>query len=163
VSEAGRALRQALALAALSVVAAAAVHSALVLRFGRGEFRETFFDAAANPGIRLITLEEAEDLWRTNAAVFFDARSPTLYDAGHVPGAGSIPVPPSRPVIPAEVLEIAKDRTLVVYCEGGSSCMVSQALAQRFNAEGFKDVRVFDGGWAAWTAAGLPVERSEKR
>jgi rhodanese-related sulfurtransferase len=163
VSEAGRAVRQALALAALAVVVAAAVRVPLIKRFVRGEFRETFFETAAYPGIRLITLEEAEDLWRTGGAVFFDARSSALYDAGHVPGAGSIPIPPSRPVIPAEVLGIARDRTLVVYCEGGSSCMASQALALRFNAEGFKDVRVFDGGWAAWTEAGLPAERSEKR
>src|SRR5512137_2504030 len=68
VSEAGRAVRQALALAALSVVVAAAVHLPLVKRFARGEFRTSFFQAAEYPGIRLISLAEAEDLWRAGQA-----------------------------------------------------------------------------------------------
>ncbi|MGZ5556150.1 MAG: rhodanese-like domain-containing protein, partial [Candidatus Aminicenantales bacterium] len=105
-SESGRVLRQALALGTLALVIAALAHLPLIKRFVRGEFRESFFRASEYPGIRLITAEEAEDLWRTGTAIFFDARQSALYDAGHVPGAGSIPVPPSRPVIPAEVMEI---------------------------------------------------------
>lgn len=161
-SEPGRALRQALALGLLGVLVAAAVHLPLIKRFARGEFRETFFQASAHPGLRLITLEETEDLWRNGAAVFFDARKPALYDAGHVPGAGSIPVLRSRIMIPADVMAMAKDRTLVVYCEGGE-CVVSHALALRLSEEGFKDIRVFTGGWAGWTAAGLPVEKTETK
>jgi rhodanese-related sulfurtransferase len=151
-----------LVLGALGLLIAAAVHVPLIKRFARGEFRESFFQASEYPGVRLITVEEAEDLWRTGTAIFFDARQSALYDAGHVPGAGSIPVPPSRPVIPAEIMEIARDRTLVVYCEGGN-CQVSLALAHRLTGEGFRDVRVFSGGWAAWTAAGLPEEKTERK
>ena len=161
-SEAQRVLRQALTLGALSFVIATLAHLPLIKRFARGEYRESFFQAAEHPGIRIITLEEAEDLWRTGTAIFFDARQSALYDAGHIPGAGSIPVPPSRPVIPAEVMMIARDRTLVVYCEGGN-CQVSLALAHRLTGEGFRDVRVFSGGWAAWTAAGLPEEKTARK
>ncbi len=161
-NEARRVARQALVLGTLALVIAALAHLPLIKRFVRGEFRESFFQASEYPGVRLITLEEAEDLWRTGTAIFFDARQSALYDAGHVPGARSVPVPPSRPVIPAEVMEIARDRTLVVYCEGGN-CQVSLALAHRLTGEGFRDVRVFSGGWEAWTAAGLPEEKTERK
>ena len=89
--EGWRVPRQVLALVALSVLVAAAVHTPLIRRFARGEFRDTFFQAAEVPGVRLITLEEGEDLWRTGVAALVDARRPPLYAAGHVPGALSLP------------------------------------------------------------------------
>jgi rhodanese-related sulfurtransferase len=165
VSEAGRALRQALALAALAAVAAAAVRFPLIERFVRGEFRESFFQAGEHPGIRLITLEEAEDLWREGMTVVLDARAAEPFDRGHVPGARNVPAGDAGRAgssLPDELLKTPRGMTLVVYCEGGD-CQSSLTLSRRLHDEGFKDIRVFDGGWAAWTAAGLPVERSEKR
>jgi rhodanese-related sulfurtransferase len=162
VSEAGRAVRQALALAALSVVVAAALHVPLIKRFVRGEFRETFFEAAAYPGIRLIMLEEAEDLWRAGASAVLDARTEDPYARGHVPGARNVPVAGARTDLPEELRGETPGRTLVIYCEGGD-CRSSLILAKRLHDEGFRDIRVFSGGWAAWTEAGLPEERSEKK
>ena len=156
-SEARRALRQAAALAGLSIVAAAALHVPLIGRFVRGEFREVFFQTAAYPGLRLITLEEAEDLWRTGAALILDARTAELYERGHVPGARTLPAAASEKDAAASLSDVPKDRALVVYCEGGD-CQSSLALAKRLHEAGFADIRVFSGGWAAWSGAGLPVE-----
>ena len=160
--EGGRVLRQALALGALSVLLAAAVHFPLIGRFLRGEFRETFFQAAEHSGLRMITFEEAEDLWRTAAAVFLDARTSALFGQGHVPGARSLPASAPGKELAAAVAGQPRERTTVVYCEGGD-CQSSLVLAERLIDEGFRDVRVFSGGWAAWTAAGLPQERTETR
>ncbi len=161
-SETGRALRQALILGALAVLISAAVHFPLVKRFARGEFRETFFQAAEYPGVRLITLEEAEDLWRTGAAAaILDARAEKLFRQGHVPGALNVPAAGAGPPLPSELLGRARDKALVVYCEGGD-CQSSLALAKRLHGEGFRDIRVFGGGWAEWTKAGLPEETAEK-
>jgi rhodanese-related sulfurtransferase len=158
VSEAGRAVRQALALAVLSVIVAAAVHSALVLRFGRGDFKESFILTADVPGIRLITLSEGEDLWRAENAVFFDARPAAAYGEGHVPRAQNLPsVAFDRP-LPAEVQAVPKFKTLVVYCEGGD-CQTSLLQARRLHDEGFTDVRVMTAGWSGWATARLPQEK----
>jgi rhodanese-related sulfurtransferase len=161
VSEAGRAVRQAAAIAGLSLVIAVAVQIPLIKRFARGEFRETFFEASAYPGIRTITLEEAEDLWRTAAAVC-DARAEESYARGHMPGARNVPTVEARPALPDDLSSEARDKTLLVYCEGGD-CRSSLTLAKRLHDAGFRDIRVFGGGWAAWVKAGLPEERSEKR
>lgn len=159
-NEAGRALRQALALGAISVLVAASVHFPLIKRFARGEFREAFFAAADYPGVRLITLEEGEELWRTGGAVFVDARKETEFRDGHVPGALSAPAAQAEKAVPQALRALTRDRALVIYCEGGD-CQSSLLLAKRMSLEGFKDIRVFTGGWAGWTAAGLPAERSE--
>ncbi len=159
-NETGRALRQALALGAISVLVAAAVHAPLIKRFARGEFRETFFEAAAHPGIRMITLEEGEDLWRTGGAVFIDARKEAEFREGHVPGALSAPAARAEKAMPQALQALARDRALVIYCEGGD-CQSSLLLAKRLSQDGFKDIRVYTGGWAGWTAAGLPMEKAE--
>ena len=156
-TEARRTFRQALALAALSVLVAAAVHFPLIQRFARGEFRETFFVQADYPGVRLITLAEAEDLWRAGETVFLDARAPDLYAEGHVPRARSVPAAEIETLMPVLVLRMAKEAALVVYCEGGD-CQSSLTLAERLHDEGFKDIRVLSGGWEEWKRAGLPGE-----
>ena len=161
-SEARRVLRQALALGALSVLVAAAVNAPLIRRFVRGEFRESFFQAAEYPGIRLITLEEGEDLWRVGTAVLIDARRASLYKEGHLPRAVSLPAEETAKTLPSDVLALPREGTIVVYCEGGD-CQSSLLLAKRLHGERFKDIRVMTGGWAGWQAAGLPEEKSDGR
>jgi rhodanese-related sulfurtransferase len=160
VSEAGRVLRQVLAIGALGLLIAAAVHFPLIKRFARGEFRKSFFQAAEYPGIRLITVAEAEDLWGTARAAFIDARRTGLYDEGHVPGARSVPASEAEKALTADLLSSPREGILVVYCEGGD-CQSSLLLAKRLHGEGFKDIRVMTGGWEEWTKAGLPQEKGD--
>lgn len=159
-SEAQRVLRQALALGALSLFIAAAVHFPLIQRFARGEFKESFFQAAEYPGVRLITLEEAEDLWRKGEVVFLDARRQALYHDGHVPSARSFPATEAKPALPAGILSLPRPGTIVVYCEGGD-CQTSLLQARRLHDQGFMDIRVMTEGWAGWQAAGLPGEKGD--
>jgi rhodanese-related sulfurtransferase len=159
-SDARRVLAQAAALVALSVLVGAAVHFPLVGRFARGEFRETFFQASEYPGIRLISLEEAEDIWQTQVAVFIDARRNELYREGHVPRSLNLPANESARTLPSLVMTFAREGTVVVYCEGGD-CQSSLDLAKRLHEAGFRDIRVSTGGWDEWRAAGLPEEKSD--
>jgi rhodanese-related sulfurtransferase len=159
-SETRQIVRQVLAIGALSVLLAGAVHFPLVKRFARGEFRETFLSRAEYPGIRLITLQEAEDLWAAWEAVFFDARPERPFREGHLPRARNLPEAASRNKFPADILELPRERTLVVYCEGGD-CQSSLALAKSLHDEGFKDVRVMTGGWEEWKKSGLPEDKGD--
>ena len=160
--ETSKTVRRVLALGVLSVLVAAGVHLPLLKRFARGEFRETFLSREDYPGIRLVTLREAEDLWAAGQAVVFDARPERPYREGHVPGARNLPdLGPGRDLPPA-VLELPRERTLVVYCEGGD-CQSSLALAKRLHDEGFRDIRVMTGGWEEWTKDGLPEEKDDDK
>lgn len=159
-TEARRTLTRALVLGALAVVVGAAVNVRLIQRFARGEFRETFFVQADYPGVRMISLAEAEDLWRTGEAVFLDARAAGLFRQGHVPRARSLPEDGDGRPLPSDVAGRPRESPFVVYCEGGD-CHSSLALAKRLHGEGFRDVRVFSGGWEEWRAAGLPEETGD--
>jgi rhodanese-related sulfurtransferase len=143
-SETGRTFRQALTIGALGVLVAAAVHFPLVERFVRGEFRETFLSRTDYPGVCLISIEEAEDLWAGGGAVLLDARN--------------IAADEPDPDMTAGVRDILRERTVVVYCEGGD-CQSSLHLARRLHDKGFEDIRVLTGGWDEWKKAGLPEER----
>jgi len=159
-SETRKIVRQALVIGALGVLLGAALNYPLVKRFARGEFRETFLSQAEYPGVRLITLQEGEDLWAAGEAVVFDARPERPFRVGHVPRARNLPATESGQKLPAEILELGRERTLVVYCEGGD-CQSSLLLAKRLHDEGFKDIRVITGGWEEWKKAGLPEEKDD--
>ncbi|MDT8443897.1 MAG: rhodanese-like domain-containing protein [Desulfuromonadales bacterium] len=85
-----------------------------------------------------------------------DARNPELYAAGHIDGAVSLPLVEIDAALPDFVARIDKDRTLVIYCSG-FGCPDSFDLAVLLIESGYKDVRVFEGGFPEWRDAGLPV------
>jgi rhodanese-related sulfurtransferase len=160
-----------LVIVVLSIVLAAAFNFPLLRRFAAGEFREGFIDRREYAGIRFITLAETEDLFaqRTQGAeglLFIDSRGDDDFAAGHIPGALSIPLGRVKRSGNTDTgteltgtLEFPDAQTLIVYCEGGD-CQTSIALAKIIHDKGYMDIRIFIGGWAEWSAAGLPEERS---
>jgi len=161
-NETRRTVRQAFAIVALGVLGAAAVHFPLVKRFVRGEFRETYLSRADYPGVRLITLDEAEDLWAGGGSVFLDARPAAPYADGHIPGARHLAAGEEDARLSPALRDVLRERILVVYCEGGD-CQSSLLLAKRLHDLGFMDVRVMTGGWERWREAGLPEERGDDK
>jgi rhodanese-related sulfurtransferase len=154
-------LRGVLVIIVLSVVLGAAVNLRLLRRFSAGEFREGFIDRREYAGIRFITLAETEDLFaqKTQGAgglLFIDSRGRDDFAAGHIPGALSVPLEAARR---SGTLDFPGAQTVVVYCEGGD-CQTSISLAKIIHDKGFRDIRIFTGGWAEWSAAGLPEEKS---
>jgi thiosulfate/3-mercaptopyruvate sulfurtransferase len=109
-----------------------------------------------------------------------------LYDEGHVPGAAFVDLdedlagPPAGGPSPLEAtgsqgrhplprpdaftaamrrLGVRAERPVVVYDEADSTAAARAWWLLRFF--GHPSVRVLDGGFRAWAAAGLPVEREE--
>ena len=82
----------------------------------------------------------------------FDIREAGEADAGHVQGATFLP----RRMLELRAAELVPDRgtTIVVYDEGGAR---ADRAAQSLERAGYRDLRVLDGGTAAWQAAGLPL------
>jgi rhodanese-related sulfurtransferase len=149
-----------LTIVVLSAVVGAVSHFSLVRRFFTGEFRESFIDGASYPGIAFITRAEVEDLLHGGQAVAVDSRTAGEYAAGHIPGAVNVPLGSPDRSLADLAAKYPLGQCLVIYCEGGG-CQTSTAAARLIYDRGFRDIRVYQGGWTDWTAAGLPVEASK--
>ena len=85
-----------------------------------------------------------------------DARSPELFDMGHIAGAISLPMVEVDAELPGFLEQVAKDRAIIIYCSG-FGCPDSFDLAVVLLESGYLDVRVFEGGYPEWRDAGLPI------
>ncbi len=84
--------------------------------------------------------------------VIVDVRSEKEWNSGHIPGSLNIPLNHLR----EKIASLPADRMIVVHCEGGyRSAIAASLLAQTGHA------RVMDlvGGFKAWVASQLPVEK----
>jgi rhodanese-related sulfurtransferase len=94
----------------------------------------------------------------SKSALIFDARPSAFFLRGHVPGALNL----ARDNFAEDyrrlsaVLKGADDKPIIVYCSGGA-CHDSRLVANALLSLGLTNVKVFTGGWDAWSAAGLPV------
>jgi len=114
--------------------------------------------AAARAPRDVITLAEAEQLWRTGAGFFLDARRTDEYVAGHIAQALSLPLEGFERALPEIEPLLTHDANIVVYCDGGE-CELSHDVQRRLRALGYLNVRVLVNGWTAWRKAGLPVSK----
>jgi ArsR family transcriptional regulator len=80
-----------------------------------------------------------------------DVRPASEYDAGHIPGALSVPLAD----IESRLSELPRDRTIVAYCRG-PYCVLSQEAVERLGAHGFQVLRLADGV-ADWKSRGLSI------
>ena len=85
--------------------------------------------------------------------VLVDTRTRKAFDAGHLPGALSLP---HATIDPATTAALPRSATIVTYC-WSASCNASTKGAVKLAALGFR-VKELIGGIAAWTADGYPVE-----
>ena len=137
---------------ALGVVANAARPRALAL----GEAVEA--QAAESPqacvssaSAARVDTREAIRLHRENLAAFADVRSADAYASGHVADAFHLPC---RSEAPAWLDRIGRRKSVILYGADDDVERVAQALTAR----GTRDVRILDGGFAAWRTADGPAE-----
>lgn len=84
--------------------------------------------------------------------VLVDVRAAEDYEAGHIPGALSLPEDQwDKPV------GLNRDRVNVLYCYS-QVCHLAAKAAVRFAEAGFP-VQELEGGFATWQEFDLPVER----
>lgn len=85
--------------------------------------------------------------------ILIDTREDSEWARGHVPGALHL----SKGVIERDIVAKVPDKAamVVLYCGGGFR---SALAADNLQKMGYTNVISLDGGWKAWTDAGLPVE-----
>jgi rhodanese-related sulfurtransferase len=88
----------------------------------------------------------------TGMVAVLDVRPPEEYQAGHLPGALSIPLPELR----RRLAELPRDREIVAYCRG-PYCVLSAEAVEILRAEGFRAVRM-EEGVQEWQQHGLSIE-----
>ena len=101
-----------------------------------------------------VTLQDAEALWKNGTGVFFDARSPADYAAGHIAGAISLPVAEFDDHFSQIAPMLTPDAPIIAYCDG-QDCDLSRRLMVRLRELGYHNVRHLVNGWTAWHTAGL--------
>lgn len=159
--EAKKILQHVLIVTLLSVAAGVATRLPLFRQFLAGEFRESFIARDRYPGIRFVSLQEAEDVFAApGASVFIDARPAGVFRDGHIPGAKNVPYAAGATRIPAALASLPRNTGLLIYCEGGE-CQSSQGLAKLLAGDGFTNIRILAGGWDEWARARLPTERGD--
>lgn len=83
-----------------------------------------------------------------------DVREESEWAAGHIPKAIHL----SKGVIERDVEKLIPDTSaeIILYCGGGFR---SALAAENLGRMGYTNVTSMDGGFRAWTEAGLPVAR----
>lgn len=86
--------------------------------------------------------------------VLLDVRTPTLYAAGHVPGALNLP---TRMISEQRMAEYPSDTLFVVYC-AGPHCNGANKAAVKLAQLG-RPVKEMIGGLTGWIDEGFGLER----
>jgi rhodanese-related sulfurtransferase len=104
-----------------------------------------------DPELKITTAQVMEILAGPDAEKYFivDARPAVKFDAGHVPGAVSIP----KAILPKSLDKLPKDKTIIFYC-GGLHCKLSPQSADIAMKAGFDSVKVWYEGQPGWVKAG---------
>jgi rhodanese-related sulfurtransferase/DNA-binding transcriptional ArsR family regulator len=98
-----------------------------------------------------------EELWqrlkRKDKLVVLDVRPREEYEAGHIPGAVSIPLSELK----KRMKELPKNKQIVAYCRG-PLCALAPEATRYLRTKGYRVKRLHDGA-PDWEAAGLPLSR----
>jgi len=100
------------------------------------------------------TTELATRLNGSQPPVVAEILGPRSFDAGHLPGAVNLPLEgfaeSAARLLPNPNAEI------VVYC-ASATCQNSHLAQRKLSSLGYQNVRLYRGGKAAWTEAGLAL------
>ena len=101
-------------------------------------------------GLEPVTRVELEARLRAGDTIVLDVRPSAEYEAGHIPGATSVPIGTLR-----RLRSLAKDIEIVAYCRG-PYCVYADEAVRQLRRRGFAARRLEDG-FPEWKRAGLPV------
>jgi rhodanese-related sulfurtransferase len=104
-----------------------------------------------------IPLLTAREMWDSGTTLFFDARKPEDFEAGHIAKALNLPAEQFEEQYPKVAPLLTPESPIIVYCDG-EECDLSHRLVEQLRPQGYTNVLILSNGWTAWHAAGYPVE-----
>jgi rhodanese-related sulfurtransferase len=93
---------------------------------------------------------------RDGEVIVLDVRAASEYEAGHIPGARSVPLAELEKTLRS----IPKSREIVAYCRG-LYCGLAEDAVALLRQRGYRASRIHDS-IVEWKDAGLPVARETK-
>jgi len=90
---------------------------------------------------------------RAGEVMVLDVRPESEFDAGHIPGARSVPLARLKQTLRS----LPRDQEVVAYCHG-PYCVLAKEAVELLQARGYAATRL-DDGITEWKAAGLKLER----
>ena len=112
--------------------------------------------------IPLISVAQAMEEIKTGDTLIVDARPEGFYQRNHIQGAINVPLSFFDILYEVTFGEEEKAKNVIVY--GGTiSKLYDWDLASMLLLKDHTDVKVLEGGTAAWEKAGYPVERWEEK
>ena len=107
------------------------------------------------PEVRLVSQSEAAALCAEPDTLIADVRPAEVFAAGHVVGAIHLPCSAPEQVASAAQDRLSGKRQLIVYGEGTDDAFAAAEQMRRRLARADLSIRVLEGGFNAWSAAGL--------
>ena len=101
-------------------------------------------------GLEPVTRRELEARLKAGDTIVLDVRPSAEFEAGHIPGARSVPVSELR-----RLRSLSKDTEIVAYCRG-PFCVYADDAVRQLRRRGFTARRLEDG-FPEWKRAGLPI------
>jgi len=101
-----------------------------------------------------ISVHDATAACDACSATFVDARSAREFEEGHITGA--VHLPPKGHADEAASLQALAASPMVIVYDGDSSCQLAEGIAHRLLNSGISNVRILEGAWPGWIAAGGP-------
>ena len=120
--------------------------------FGSEVVAQASSDVTARASIPQMNPAQVAALMERGGATVIDVRGFTEWEQSHIPGVRNIPVG----YLTEHLAELPTDAPLVLQCQGGGRSAIAASV---LHAKGFTNVINMAGGFGAWDAAGLPVER----
>jgi len=111
---------------------------------------------AARDALEPLRREELVARAERGNVVILDVRPAQEFDAGHIPGALSVPLDE----LDAALAQLPKRTEIVAYCRG-PYCVLAPQAVERLRAKGYKARRLADG-LPEWRLAGLPVAAGQE-
>jgi len=126
-----------------------------------GDWDDHIETRAFRAGIPVAFLAGAQMRLTDAATVVFDARTPELYAAGHLPGAKSLPLEDVDRHLATYTTQLTMETPILVYCDG-ADCSDSLELAIKLREYGFENLTLYPGGFAEWTEFGGNIHTGKK-
>jgi rhodanese-related sulfurtransferase/DNA-binding transcriptional ArsR family regulator len=112
---------------------------------------------AENAQLDAVDVDALREKVRKGEVTLLDVRPEEEYEAGHIPGALSVPLP----ALARRLSGLPKTREVVAYCRG-PYCVLAVEAVKVLRARGFKAIRLEDGV-LDWTSHGLKLAAPARR
>ncbi len=114
---------------------------------------------SAQQNIKTVSPQDFAELMKADSnAVVLDVRTEEEYAAGHLPEAVNIDYL-NEEMFAQEIATLDNTKSYYVYCRSGRR---SHNAAEKMQALGLQ-VTDMEGGWMAWTEAGMPTADTDKQ